>query len=375
MLISRLPARRGREGTVRIGVDATSLLLCSAGIKTWTWHWLRHLQINADGDEIVPFPSVPRSVPLIHNRSALDPWATYRRLALLYAVNSPGSPLLGCMTRRFDAFHITSQIRNVPRHTRITGTLHDMTCWIMPQVHTQANVGAELDFVDLLVRRSPGILAVSNNTKNDAVRLLKINPDRIQVIYPGVADDFFDADPLHRPKRYVLYVGTIEPRKNIVTLLDAWKKVRPSLREEFDLLLAGAVGWKSEDILARLQSGVSGVEYLGYVPQHRLPELMAGATAFVYPSLYEGFGFPVVEAMAARVPVVTSNNSSLAEVADSAAVLVDPESPQDICDSLEGLLTSPASRARYSQAGWARAKTFSWKESACRAIEFFRGLD
>ena len=171
-----------------------------------------------------------------------------------------------------------------------------------------------------------------------------------------------------------MYVGTIEPLKNIVTLIEAWQKVRPSLREEFDLLLAGAVGWKSEDILARLQSGISGVEYLGYVPQHRLPELMPGATVFVYPSLYEGFGFPVVEAMAARVPVVTSNNSSLPEVAGSAAVLVDPESPQEICDSLERLLTSPASRARYSQAGWARAKAFSWKASACRAIEFFRGL-
>jgi glycosyltransferase involved in cell wall biosynthesis len=246
-----------------------------------------------------------------------------------------------------------------------------MTCWILPELHTAANVRADRHFSKILIGKNASMIAVSHSTRNDAIRLLGVNPDRIQVIYPGVGEDFFGAKPTARSKPYVLYVGTLEPRKNVKTLLDAWQNVRPSIRAEFDLLIVGAAGWNCQEVLARLENPPAGVRYAGYRPQRELPGLVAGAAVFVYPSLYEGFGFPVVEAMACGVPVITSNCSSLAEVAGTAAALIDPLSLDEIRNSLERLLTSPGLRESYRQQGLARAKDFTWAESARQALKFF----
>ena len=357
---------------MRIGIDVTPLLLRSAGVKTWTWHFFKNLVSNAEHDQIVPLPAISTLAPLVHDRSILGKLETWRRLGSLYAINAPLSPLIRYATRKVDVFHVSNQIRKMPERARVTATLHDMTCWIMPEFHTPANIRADRQFSALLMTKAARMIAVSQSTKADAVRLLNVNPDRIEVIYPGVAEHFFGAAPTPRARPYVLYVGTLEPRKNVVTLLDAWQGVRDSIKNEFDLLVAGDAGWNCDDVLARLAQGMAGVHYLGYRPQHELPGLLAGATVFVYPSLYEGFGFPVVEAMACGVPVITSNCSSLAEVAGPAAALIDPLSAEEIRNSLERLLTSPGLRERYRQQGLDRAKEFTWGESARRALQFFQ---
>src|SRR4029077_20735606 len=134
--------------------------------------------------------------------------------------------------------------------------------------------------------------AVSENTRRDAVRILRIAPEKIEVIPSGVGEDYFDAIPTRRARPYVLYVGAIEPRKNLETLLDAWWQMPTSLRAEFDLVIAGLRAWAPESTMARIRTKAV---YLGYVSESRLPGLFAGATAFIYPSLYEGFGFPIVQ--------------------------------------------------------------------------------
>lgn len=359
---------------MRIGIDVSPLLLRSAGVKTWTWHFFKHLRTNAKTHQVIPVPDISVSAPLVHDRSVLDSLGTWPRLGLLYAINAPLSPLIGLMTRKLDVFHVSNQIRKFPARTRITATLHDMTCWIMPELHTAANVRADRQFSEMLIEKNARMIAVSHSTRNDAIRLLGVPPDRIQVIYPGVAEHFFAAKPTPRSKPYVLYVGTLEPRKNVKTLLDAWQNVRASIRAEFDLLIVGDAGWNCEEVLRRLKNPPAGIHYAGYRPQSELPGLMAGATVFVYPSLYEGFGFPVVEAMAAGVPVITSDCSSLQEVVQSAGALIDPLSAEEIRNALERLLTSPGLRERYSQEGLARARQFTWDESACRTLEFFHDL-
>src|SRR6185369_2455883 len=134
--------------------------------------------------------------------------------------------------------------------------------------------------------------------RTDALRLLGLAPEKVTVIYPGVAQAFFDAPaPPASGKPYVLFVGTVEPRKNLHVLLDAWDALHADLRAAFDLVIAGAWGWGERAILDRLQSGAGGVRYLGYVEEAGLPGLTAGAAAFVYPSLYEGFGLPLAQAM------------------------------------------------------------------------------
>jgi alpha-1,3-rhamnosyl/mannosyltransferase len=169
----------------------------------------------------------------------------------------------------------------------------------------------------------------------------------------------------------VLFVGTIEPRKNVPALLAAYAQLSASTRAEYELVVAGPVGWAEPETLEKLR-GAEGVRYLGYLPEADLPGVTAGASVLAYPSFYEGFGFPVAQAMAAGVPVMTSDLSSLPEVAGDAALLVDPQSTAEMREALEKLLTSPALRERLGGAGRRRARQFRWEISACKSLEWFR---
>jgi glycosyltransferase involved in cell wall biosynthesis len=356
---------------MRITIDATSALLRSAGIKSYTYHWVRHLRRLAQSDDIRAFPYLNDFGGLDHEASTLSEWQTLPRLALLYFVNVPGNPTLDWILGSSDIFHASNQVRIAPKHVKLTATVHDLTCWLMPQLHTAGNVRADRSFADNILRRAAGLIAVSENTRQDAIRLLNILPEKIETIYSGVPEEYFGAKPTSRQRPYVLYVGTIEPRKNLDTLLDAWRALKPELRQEFELVIAGPQGWGSENTLHRIRAEAT---YLGYVPEADLPGLVAGATVFVYPSLYEGFGFPVVQAMAAGVAVLTSNNSCLPEIAGDGALLVDPLSVSEIARSLTRLLESESQRAELAARGRERAQQFRWETCAAKSLAFFRSL-
>jgi alpha-1,3-rhamnosyl/mannosyltransferase len=353
-------------------VDATSTLVRSAGVKNYVWHWLRHLRRQADENTAIrAFPFLDELGSLDHENSALSRSATILRFALIKSMNETGFPPLDWMIRRADIFHGTNLLRRAPRRAKLTATIHDLTCWLMPEVHTPGNVKADREFADRILRRADRLIAVSENTRQDAIRVLGIAPDRIQTIYSGVGESYFDAVPTRRARPYALYVGTIEPRKNLDTLLDAWALLKPSLRGEFDLLIAGPRGWGSDQTLPRIQKEAA---YLGYVPEGDLPGLTAGATVFIYPSLYEGFGFPVAQAMAAGAPVVTSNNSSLPEVTGDAAILIDPRSASEIASALTRLFESEALRMELGARGRKRAELFRWEKCATESLHFFRSV-
>jgi glycosyltransferase involved in cell wall biosynthesis len=360
---------------VRILVDSTSLLLRSAGVKSYMWHWLKHLRQLSPPGSIGAFPFLSNTAgKLDHERSVVNGWSTWPRLAALYFVNIPRNPAIDSICRGYDVFHASNQVRVGPKKARLTATLHDMTCWLMPELHTEANVRADSSFSRNILRRASGLIAVSENTRQDAIRVLGISPERIEVIYSGVDERFFTAKPLVRKRPYVLFLGTIEPRKNVDTLLDAWHALPQEIREQYDLLVAGPAGWKSEATLARLQSNAENIYYLGYVPESEIPSLTAGATVFAYVSLYEGFGFPVAQAMAAGVPVVTSNTSCMPEVAGAGALCVDPRSPSEVAAALNCLLSNAARRAQLGAAGCERAKRYRWEECAKRSMSFFERI-
>jgi glycosyltransferase involved in cell wall biosynthesis len=335
------------------------------------------------GDEQVRlFPFLERLPALDHEGSVADPPGTLARQALLFAMNLWPNHAADLLAPPDGIFHAT-KLLYPPRHLRLTATLHDMTCWLLPEFHQSANVAAEKRFSECIWKRAAGLIAVSENTRRDAVKVLGLKQETIEVIYPGVADPFFEATAdtsvrarlkhgLSRP--YALYVGTIEPRKNLDRLLDAWQSLPASVREQFDLVVAGPEGWQSAGTLARLRAPTPGIRYLAYVPEPDLPGITAGATVFVYPSLYEGFGFPVAQAMAAGVPVITSDLSSLPEVTGGAAALIDPHSPAELRAALDHLLTSPAARAQLATAGRIHAQRFRWDLCARRSVEFFERL-
>ncbi len=353
-------------------VDATSTLVRSAGVKNYVWHWLRHLRRQAtENIEVRAFPLLGDLGLLDHETSALSHRATILRLAMIKSMNETGFPPLDWMIRGADIFHGTNLLRKAPRRAKLTATIHDLTCWLMPEVHTPENVKADREFAESILKRAHGLIAVSENTRQDAIRVLGIAPDRIRTIYSGIAESYFNAVPTPRARPYALYVGTIEPRKNLEVLLDAWALLKPSLRGEFDLLIAGPRGWGSDETFARIQSEAT---YLGYVPESDLPGLTAVATAFVYPSLYEGFGFPVAQAMAAGVPVITSNNSCLPEITGDAAILIDPRSASEIAASLTRLFESESLRGDLAVRGRKRADLFRWEKCATESLHFFRGV-
>jgi glycosyltransferase involved in cell wall biosynthesis len=309
-----------------------------------------------------------------------------RQIATLIALNELPSFLTTLLAPRCDIFHASNLLRSIPRRPRLTSTVHDVTSWIVPECHTPDNVAADKAFAERVLKRADGLIAVSENTKRDTIRVLEIAPEKIRVIHLGipaayrsVAQDAITRVTrrlaLHKP--YFLSVGSIEPRKNLDTLLNAWETLPPSFRENYDLIVAGPPGWSSDATTQRLEQANTdnqGIRYLGYVPEPDLPSLTAGATAFVYPSLYEGFGIPVAQAMAAGSPVITSNLSSLPEITAGSAVLIDPRSVAELTAAIQRVGESPDLRARLKTQGIERAKQFTWEKAAAESLRYFSEL-
>ncbi|MDQ6663009.1 MAG: glycosyltransferase family 4 protein [Acidobacteriota bacterium] len=364
---------------MRVCLDCTPLLVRSGGVKTYLYELQSHLRRLAPEGDLSTFPFLDRPGPLDHDASVLGRGSTFGRLLLLHFLNNGRSPIMDLLLGNIDVFHASNQIRNPPRRARLTTMVHDMTSWLLPEVHTPGNVANDKAFAENIVKRARGVIVPSESSRNDAIRILGLDPARVQVIHHGISDDYFGNPKLSPAARarykvnraYLLFISTIEPRKNLDRLLDAYAALTPDIRDEFELIVAGPIGWNSANTVQRLQSGMPGVRYLGYVPEEHLPGLTAGASIFVYPSLYEGFGFPVAQAMAAGVPVIASNNSSIPEVAGDAARLVDPRSTEEIRASLADLLLSPSIRSHMRDLGRERAQRFQWIECARKTWTFF----
>lgn len=365
---------------MRISVDASPLLLRSAGVKNYLYHWIHALQRTSGGNAVAPYPFMRNLGALTHESSVMNLVHTVPRIAWLLASNR------FAMTRRIatgdaSVFHVTNQVHEGVKGKALTATVHDMTCQLTPEFHTPSNIIADARFAERILTRADGLIAVSENTRQDAIRLLNVNPDKIVTIHSGVPDDYFqvtDGDAvrvrtqLKLSKPFILHIGTVEPRKNLDSLLDAYLLLTPSVRDAVDLVLAGPMGWAASTTSKRILSGLPGVRYLGYVPESDLPGLTRAAAVFAYPSLYEGFGFPVAQAMAAGVPVLTSNNSCLPEITGGGAVHVDPRSPEEIRGGLDRLLSSPSMAAAVAAAGHKKAEEYRWDLCAARSWQFFQ---
>jgi glycosyltransferase involved in cell wall biosynthesis len=245
----------------------------------------------------------------------------------------------------------------------------------------------------LLNRRLPedagkahAILTISESTKRDVVKYLGVAPEKIHVVPCGIAPEFRPLDDpalLDRvrrkytlPARFLLFVGTVEPRKNLSRLVEAFDCLCASPRFEHGLVLVGPRGWRDQGIVRTLQNlrARERVILTGRVPQEDLPGFYNLADLFVLPSLFEGFGMPVAEAMACGTPVVTSNVSSMPEVAGDAALLIDPHSADDLAEAIRKVLADSTLRSTLVSRGLLQVKQFSWERSAAQALSVFRQL-
>lgn len=255
-------------------------------------------------------------------------------------------------------------------HPRSVVTVHDLGYIYYPQAHRPF----DRLYLDLSTRFNASvagqIIADSETTKNDLVREYRVPEERITVVYPGCNLEPADEtggervrERYHLPHKYILHLGTLHPRKNILRLLEAFQFLARDF-PDLHLVLAGKKGWLYDEILYKVEGLGGRVHLPGYIASQDLSPLLRGARLFILPSLYEGFGFPILEAMAAGTPVVCSNASALPEVAGDAALLFDPHDVEAMRETIRRVLEDEALRAELVERGLERAKLFSWERCA-----------
>lgn len=266
---------------------------------------------------------------------------------------------------------------------RSVATFHDLSPFTWAHCHPPARVRFMQKELQNTLVRADALITDSEYTRRELAEYFSWPLERIHAVPLASSEEFHPRSsdelrgPLARyglvPGGYSLFVGTVEPRKNIDTLLDAYSRLPMALRRQWPLLLTGYEGWRSEAIHARMEIAQrqGWARYLGFVPAETLPLLFAGARLFVFPSLYEGFGLPVLEAMASGVPVVCSNSSSLPEVAGSAALMCDPLNVDKLTQLIQQGLLDDAWRAKARVAGLAHAAGFSWSRCAAQTMQVY----
>ena len=262
-------------------------------------------------------------------------------------------------------------------------TIHDLSWKLYPEFYSRKmQAWHRACRPQELADKAAAIIAPSISTARDVQTHLGVDASRIHAIAHGFnpnfderlrAQDHGARGRLKLPKRFALHVGTIEPRKNLLALVEGVKAYREKTRDDLHLVLAGSWGWRSHNLRRRLwkRDTKGWVHVIDYVPSQDLPALYRSAAVTVCPSIYEGFGLPALESMACGTPVIATHTSSLPEVVGEAAVLIDPYNSADIAMALEHTLGSNMLRNQLIQKGLEQAKTFSWKKAAQKTLNLF----
>ena len=372
---------------MRITIDLSAAVRRHAGLGRYAHELTAALLALPTGDEYRAFlhsagaglrPDPPldclpvRSVPL-----DAKPWRMSVLLASFAGV--PLDAVVGATT----IFHGTDHLLPPTRRIRTVFTIHDLIFRFFPEHHLPLNRWYLTVMMPRFLRAADALIAVSEQTKRDAMALYRLPAERIHVVYEGVDDRFQPvADPARLaalrqrfklPERFLLYLGTIEPRKNLPALLDAYHSL-VAAGEEADLVIAGRKGWLYQPVFAHVRRlGLERrVHFTGWVDDADAPALLSAARAFVFPSLYEGFGLPPLEAMACGTPVVASNTSSLPEVVGDAGLLVDPTDRAALAAALRRVLADDGLAATLRAKGLRRARRFRWEKAALETLAVYR---
>jgi len=359
---------------MRIGIDAHAIGSQTAGNETYIKNLIEALAAIDAENEYVLFFTRPEVAKSWRGRfrnfrvCLVRPHARYVRIlfSLPWTVWRTGVDLLHVQ-------YVAPPICPRP----IVATIHDLSFEHLPQMYTPRERWLFKLAIGYTARRAARILTVSEYSARDILATYRVPPERVVVTPEGVSALFVPVrDPAclqavrHRygiAREYILSVGSLQPRKNLVRLIRAYINLRRRDDDlDHQLVIVGKKGWLYQDIFraARQSPFAQDIIFTGYVPEEDLPALYSGATVFVYPSLFEGFGLPVLEAMACGVPVITSYSSSLPEVVGEAAILVNPYDERAIEAALQRAVWDAELRRELSERGLRRAQQFSWKRTA-----------
>lgn len=361
---------------MKIGIDVSIEQINQAGTAIYVSSLVKALQ-EFDKESIY----VPFSVDHSHDMS--KPKSLRSRLDTLYRDIIWTHVTLPWQVARtgVDLLHMPANVVPLQTPCKVVVSILDGIIFQTPEKFPLWHRTYARFFVPMAARKASKILTISEQSKRDLVKHLHLSPEKIVVTPLAASSDFrpiekAEIEAVRRQydlRTFILTVGTLEPRKNIIRLLQAFAKLR---ERGFTGLLVhvGPKGWLYDDILAevnRLQLE-QAVRFLGRVPLKDLVGLYNAASSFVYPSLYEGFGLPVLEAMACACPVITSNVSSLPEVAADAAIMVDPYNVQDLVDAMTRIWTDPAYARELRERGIKQSKLFSWERCARETLSVYK---
>jgi len=365
---------------VRIGIDARKLH--DFGIGTYIRNLLRQL---ARLDRQTEFVVLCRPDDREGLGSLGENFRPVPETSKNYSISEQIRIPLALMREQVTLFHAPHYVLPPLVPCRSVVTIHDCIHLMFPQyLPNRFALAYARTSIELAARRATRIMTVSESSKRDILRFVDVKPDKIDVIY-NAFDERFGVEPREEDvirvrERYqlhdefVLYAGNVKPHKNLERLIEAFDLVRKRGLDHLKLVLIGDEISKYAGLRRAVHQHQlhKYVRFLGYLPEETLAVMYRLAGVFVFPSLYEGFGLPPLEAMASGTPVVTSNVSSLPEVAGDAAVLVDPYLPQAIADGIHTVLTDETLRRSLRQKGLARAAQFSWEQSVRRVLDIYR---
>ena len=382
----RIKKRRPKKGTknrVRIGYEVSSLLATRTGIGNYTDQVLRNLLATTD-DEVHTFSSGRQAIDL----DGLDKIAAHRHLPLptraLYQLWSICSrPRVDAWLGGVDVYHATNYFLPPVRAARRVLTIYDLAFLKSPEWFDPRTVAPFAKHIHASAQSADAIITCSESAKRDIVTLLKVDPVKVTVAY-GAIDDSLAAVPADEARAlvekrygvsspYLLFVGTLEPRKNVLGLLRAYAQATKAIPHA--LVLVGQAGAAYETKVEHTidELGIRDrIHRIGYVADRaELPACYSAATAFILPSFEEGFGLPVLEAMACGTPVIASDRASLPEVVGEAARYVAPDDVQALAHTMEEVATDTVLQDTMRRLGHAQRKKFSWEESAARTLEVY----
>jgi glycosyltransferase involved in cell wall biosynthesis len=359
---------------MRIAFDGTTLTSGRTGVGYYTEHLLQHLarEVVRTGDELIVISNqrIDTASPLPAHVRVFDRYRFPLRIGWLQLV----APRVLAELKP-DVAHFTNGMIPPFAGVPTVVTIHDMSLRLYPRCHPVRRLLINRPLLSVAMKTADAIVTVSHSARRDLLRLHRVDPRQVSVVHEAAGSRFAPIDDAtllesirrrhNLPHRFMLYVGTIEPRKNLPRLIRAFAAARKA-GIAHDLVCVGPYGWSSRDLTDVIDECDvrKQVHFTGYVPAEDLAAIYNLAEIFVFPSMYEGFGLPVVEAMACGVPIITASTSSLGEIASGAAETVDPGDTIALTSAIIRLATDPARRAELRALALARARNFSWARAA-----------
>jgi glycosyltransferase involved in cell wall biosynthesis len=382
---------------MRIGIDARAILnpekVAPTGVANYVWQLVKNLlEIDKENQYILFFDFKVRDTDVkrftqSNVKIKFFPFSDYKKY-----MPAAYSEILGMATfarEKMDVLHTTSPLYRVPTSYRgkIVTTFYDFAPYRLPELFPRLSTAKLKTLYSFAVKKSDRIITVSESTKKDAEKLLGFPEEKITAIYNGIDKRFFEEDSFSRDDvkknfgiidKYILFLGTLEPRKNLSRVLEAFARFKKNNQNssEYQLVVAGKKGWLTEEYFQQAKDlGVEDeVIFTGYVGGDELKPLYTNAEFFVMPSLYEGFGQTIVEAMACGAPCLVSKVSSIPEIAGEAAYFVDPHDTEGIAKGMTELASNQELREKLSAAGREQAKKFSWEKCARETLEVYKNV-